>query len=264
MFLSKKEKKLNQEYLRNGFVIHNIENIKSLDQIRDIVINIIKKNLPNLKNEKSEKILNNIHNFVESKKLNNFRLEIINKINSNQNFRKNYFEISKNLIETIVGNELAMQLRVGLSVQLPKDSSSLLSVHADTWTGVSPYESVVWLPLVNCYKTKSMYILPAYKAFKISKIFKEKNIRSSEDIYKKIKKDVVWLKVNYGQVVIFDHSLPHGNVINNEKETRWSMNCRFKSIFTPYAEKKIGEYYEPITLRAASKRGITYKYPDEK
>ena len=69
------------------------------------------------------------------------------------------------------------------------------------------------------------------------------------------------LDVKYGQVVIFDQSLPHGNRINKENETRWTMNCRFKSIFTPYADKKIGEYYEPITLKAASKRGISYKLP---
>ena len=50
--------------------------------------------------------------------------------------------------------------------------------------------------------------------------------------YLKKLKDIIWLNVKFGQVVIFDHSLPHGNIINNEKETRWSMNCRFKSIFT--------------------------------
>ena len=36
----------------------------------------------------------------------------------------------------------------------------LLPTHADTWSGDSPFEVVVWVPLVNCYKTKSMYILP--------------------------------------------------------------------------------------------------------
>ena len=166
-------------------------------------------------------------------------------------------------VDIIVGNEIAMQLRIGLSIQLPGDESSLLPIHADTWTGVSPYESVVWLPLVDCYKTKSMFILPANKVHKIGNIFNEKKIIKSHDIFKRIEKDLIWLKVKYGKAVIFDHSLPHGNVVNNEKETRWSMNCRFKSIFTPYKDKKLGEYYEPITLRPASKRGMEYKYPNE-
>ena len=70
-----------------------------------------------------------------------------------------------------------------------------------------------------------------------------------------------WLKVKYGQIVIFDHSLPHGNIINKEEETRWSMNCRFKGLFTPYKDKKIGEFFEPITLRPVSKIAMSYKLP---
>ena len=77
----------------------------------------------------------------------------------------------------------------------------------------------------------------------------------------KISNDLIWLNVKFGQVVIFDHSLPHGNVINKEKETRWSINCRFKSLFTPYKDKRIGEYYEPIIIKPATRRGISYKFP---
>ena len=71
---------------------------------------------------------------------------------------------------TDVNNEIAMQLRVSLSIQLPLDDSSLLPVHADTWTGVSPFETVVWLPLVNCYKTKSMAMKEEYRLKKNKKI----------------------------------------------------------------------------------------------
>ena len=39
------------------------------------------------------------------------------------------------------------------------------------------------------------------------------------------------------------------------------MNCRFKGVFTPYNDKKIGEFFEPITLRAMSKLGLDYKLP---
>ena len=49
--------------------------------------------------------------------------------------------------------------------------------------------------------------------------------------------------------------------IDIEKETRWSMNCRFKSIFTPFGDKKIGEFFEPITLRKISELALKYKLP---
>ena len=54
----------------------------------------------------------------------------------------------------------------------------------------------------------------------------------------------------------------HGNRVNETRETRWSMNCRFKGVFTPYAEKNLGEFFEPITLRAASRIGLSYELPD--
>ena len=43
---------------------------------------------------------------------------------------------------------------------------------------------------------------------------------------------------------------------NLENETRFSLNCRFKGIFTPYGDKKIGEYFEPITLKPMSRLGF--------
>ena len=261
MFISDKEKKISDQYLKQGYVIQDIEDMDYLNWIRDFYCKIITKALSKLNENRSENILNKIHKYISIADLNKFRLDIINKINSDKNFRKNFYKISKSLIDIVVGNEVVMQLRVSLSIQLPKDDSSLLPVHADTWTGVSPFETVVWLPLVDCYKTKSMFILPPPKNEILSKLFSDKKVKKSEDVYKAIEKDLIWLDVKYGQVVIFDHSLPHGNIINKENETRWSMNCRFKSIFTPYADKRIGEYYEPITLKAASKRGISYQLP---
>jgi hypothetical protein len=39
------------------------------------------------------------------------------------------------------------------------------------------------------------------------------------------------------------------------------MNCRFKSLFSPYKDKKIGEFFEPITMRPVTKVAIKYKLP---
>ena len=67
------------------------------------------------------------------------------------------------------------------------------------------------------------------------------------------------MKVNYGQILIFNQCLPHGNIVNKEKETRWSLNCRFKSIFTPYSDKKIGEFFEPVSLKKVYELALKFK-----
>ena len=121
--------------------------------------------------------------------------------------------------------------------------------------------TVVWLPLVDCYKTKAMYILPPKKYGKLKSVFLKENNASSDKIFNKIKKDLKWITIKYGQVLIFNQCLPHGNVVNKETETRWSLNCRFKGVFSPYKDKKLGEFFEPISLRKISQLAINYKLP---
>ena len=154
-----------------------------------------------------------------------------------------------------------MQKNINLSIQFPNDNNSLLPIHSDVWSGDSPFEINLWLPLVNCYKTKSMYILEQKNYNQFKKIVKKNKIKSSLEIYKKLKNKFKWIKINYGQCLIFNQSLPHGNDVNIESQTRWSMNCRFKTLFSPYGDKKIGEFFLPITMRAMTEIGINYKFP---
>ena len=105
-------------------------------------------------------------------------------MNVQKNFRENYYNISKEFLDLLLGNEVSMQLRVNLSIQLPHDESSLLPLHSDVWSGDSPYEIVVWLPLVNCFSTKSMFILPPNKYHKLKKLFNDKKINSTDKILK--------------------------------------------------------------------------------
>tara|TARA_B100000989_G_scaffold295497_1_gene276705 strand:+ start:271 stop:1062 length:792 start_codon:yes stop_codon:yes gene_type:complete len=256
-FLEKNEKSLSQEFLNTGYLIRKSENLQSIKLIKKIILQSTKKYL----NTKKNINLNNIHKFISIKELNSFRLQIINDLSNNKNLRLNYFNIARKHLYAIAGNELMMQRNINLSIQFPNDKGSLLPVHSDVWSGDSPYEINLWLPLVDCYRTKSMYLLPQKKYNKFEKrIHYEKN-KSSSQIYNRISKDIKWMNIKYGSFLLFNQSLPHGNVVNKEKETRWSLNCRFKSIFSPYLDKKIGEFFLPITTRAATEIGINYKSP---
>lgn len=261
MFLSQSEQQFSEEYLSSGYVIKPVADSEALYWMRDQFVRLIGEALGENFSSDPDYILNHIHEKVPVQDLNTFRLRIIRGFNAVDGFREMYFRVARPYLEVLVGNELAMQLRVNLSIQFPNDDSSLLPVHADTWSGDSPYEVVVWLPLVNCYGTKAMYILPPSNTDDLSKNFSSKAGKSSEDLYNSIKNDVKWLEVKFGEVLIFDQALPHGNRVNLETETRWSMNCRFKGVFTPYGDKKLGEFFDPITLRVATKIGMSYKLP---
>ena len=261
MFLSKSEKALSDEYMKQGYIIRPAADLEALEWVRGQFIRLIGETLgPEAATAKPDEILNQIHQRVPVAELNTFRLKIILGFNAIEGMREMYFRIARPYLEALVSNELAMQLRINLSIQFPCDESSLLPVHADTWSGDSPFEVVVWLPLVDCYATKAMYILLPKDSLELNKEFVERAGNSSEDLYQSIKNNVSWLEVRYGEVMVFDQALPHGNRVNEEAETRWSMNCRFKGVFTPYGDKKIGEFFEPITLRAASRTGMAYQH----
>jgi sporadic carbohydrate cluster 2OG-Fe(II) oxygenase len=262
-FYTEHEKLMTQQFLRDKYTIVPAENLEALNKIRrkvaDAAAAAINYQLSG--DDEVDHFLNHIHERVSGKELNDVRLKVIGEMISTPWFRQAYFQVARNSLMTLVGNELAMQRRVNLSIQMPNDDSSLLPVHSDVWAGDSPYEVVLWIPLVNCYKTKSMYFTEANFDENVQKDFSPFKDKSSEDLFQHIKDKVEFLEVPYGSVLLFSQNVMHGNRINVEPETRWSMNCRFKSILTPYHGKKMGEFFEPITLRALTRLGLDYQLP---
>ncbi len=260
-FLSPGDAALGERFLRDGYVIQAVEDRGLLDRLRAAVVAETARHLGIADPGPASDFLNGIHERVSVENLNAMRLAVHNGVNTGPWLREAYFSLARGSIEALVGNELAMQRRVNLSVQLPEDDSSLLPVHADVWSGDSPFEIVVWLPLVDCFRTKSMYLLPPGPDRTMSGRLHEFAERSAEDLFHAIEPDVEFIDIRYGEILLFAQSLMHGNRINREPETRWSMNCRFKSLFSPYADKRLGEFFEPITIRPATRIGMNYRLP---
>lgn len=195
MFLDKNEIKITNQYLENGYIIQPVADMEALEWMRSKFVQIVSDYLGISNVNEPELLLNHIHDKIEVKDLNQFRLKVIRAFNSVSEFREMYYRVARPYLEILVGNELAMQLRVNLSIQFPNDDSSLLPVHADTWSGDSPYEVVVWLPIVNCYGTKAMYLLPPLHSELLNNNFKGMSGKNSEDLYQSIKNDVKWLEV---------------------------------------------------------------------
>ena len=263
MFLSEQEQLISQKFLSDGYVIKEADDKYALDWIRETVCGLIRSELnqPDSEHDDIEQLLNDFHTEVPVADLNNFRVRLIQKINEEAEFRSHYLSVARNLLYDLVGNELAMQTRVNLSIQYPNDASSLLPIHADVWSGDSPFEAVLWIPLVNCHNTKSMFILPPAESRELHNRFPEFEHKTDEDIFKAFENSLKWIEIEYGEVLLFNQNLPHGNRVNQEEQTRWSLNCRFKSVFSPYGDKRLGEFFEPVTLRAATLVGIDYDLP---
>ncbi|TWA61045.1 sporadic carbohydrate cluster 2OG-Fe(II) oxygenase [Azospirillum brasilense] len=264
-FLTEEERALGDRFRRDGFIVAPAEDRAALDAIRDLMVGLARRRLGMEEGPERSgppgRLLDRIGDFVSVEALNAFRLAMIGGMNAEPWLRAAYFSVARRTLSAIVGSELCMQRRVNLSIQLPDDDSSLLPVHADTWSGDSPFEVVLWIPLVDCHGSKSMFLLPPGPNAELERTLHRFADRSVDGMFAAIEPDLTWMEVPYGHFLLFNQNLAHGNRVNREADARWSMNCRFKGVFTPYADKKLGEFFEPITLRPASRIGLDYEMP---
>jgi sporadic carbohydrate cluster 2OG-Fe(II) oxygenase len=261
-FLPPQETALSRQFIEKGYVVLPVEDRASLDRLRAAVVELSAEQLGEPLSEDPAHFLNYVHERVSVGNLNEFRLSIFRGLNADAHARPRYYSLQRSAVQILVGNELCMQRNLNLSIQFPGDDSSLLPIHGDVLNGDSPFEVVQWTPLVDVYATKSMFILSPEKTAVIYARFSEFETLGNDALYRAAEPDLVWIDVKYGEAVLFNQTLFHGNIQNTEGETRWSLNCRYKGVFTPYADKKLGEYFEPITLRAASRIGLDYGLPD--
>ena len=260
-FLGSSERNAGDTFMETGRYVFAAEDRSGLDRIQATLARLAAEYLDVADPPPALEFLNTIHRWVDPDDLNQLRLFLINALNNESWLRGTYYGVGRSALEALVGNELAMQRRLNLSIQLPGDDSSLLPLHADVWSGDSPFEVVLWTPLVDCFKTKAMFLLPPHANAGAEQRMHEFRDQSAEELFRAVEPDLEWIEIAYGDSMIFTQNLMHGNRVNREDETRWSINCRFKSLFSPYAGKRLGEFFEPITIRPATRLGMNYQLP---
>ena len=259
---------IEKKFEKQGYVIVK-DQTKSIQKIRSKIVSIIKKDYKKLKNLNEDQIINNFHKYFSKKNINEIRFKIYNKINLIKNFDKLYYEAGKSSLNELIGNEIAMQKKINLSIQMPNDPDSLLDMHSDIYAGESPFQVVLWIPLVNSFKTKSMFITNPASNKKINNLVLNSKNETTRKIYLKNKSKFKYLNINFGEILIFSPLILHGNTINKTKETRFSLNCRFKSLLSPYdvtvkSHRNIPQFYRPMNIKPMTKIGFKYLSKYEK
>ena len=250
-------KKIANQLIKSGYfkfklIDHNFKKANS------ILVSIVKKKIKN----KYQK-LDMVHANICVEHLNDLRLYIFKKLNSNKNFKNNIFNSAKKFIIETVGNELVSS-DMNLSIQFPGDNSSLLDMHTDFFSGESIFQINLWLPFVSVKKTQSMFIINPLDSLAILKKIKKNKIINLKQVLNEYKKKVKWIKLNKGEAILFSPNCLHGNIVNKEKYTRWSINVRYKNLYSPYTsldnEKKIGSFYKLLSPKAISSFNLKHNF----
>jgi len=131
-------------------------------------------------------------------------------------------------------------------VDRPFDRKYKTYWHQDKWFSLSgPNSLTIWLPLVEM-NSKIGY-LEIFKKFDLNKIYKikildKKKYNENHAVkYNFKKKDIIKLKVNFGDIVIFNQNLVHRSGTNTSKNCRITVQARFndlKNAKNPYSTFK--------------------------
>ena len=243
---------------KNGFTIIQITRINAINKIRNQILQIIKKELKKFNINYSEKVndifFNNFHKIkIDDAVINRIRLNTIKEINKNNILIDKLYKVFSKEIKLLLGDDIVGQKNVNLVIQRPKDKS-VAPIHRDSPPN-SPHEIVFWLPLVDCYGTKSMNLLNKKFTSGAEKILlnPNKNYETFENFFKRRSNLIV---CDYGQVLLFQTPIFHYIPINSENETRFSLNFRFKNLNTKYGSKTFPEYFNIIKISNKTKKNI--------
>ena len=260
---------LENNFNKKGYIITKTKEDSALSYLQEKILNFIlssdknaKQSFKKYKNIKD--YFSNLHKYVPLKKLNNLRVNIIKKMNRDEIFREKYYLVAKETLDQLVGNELAMQNKLNLSLQMPHDKNSQLPMHSDIYAGESPFEVVVWIPLMDIQaNNQSMYITSPKHNKIINKEVTTTKTKTLSQIYNKHKKKFKFLKINFGEILIFTPILQHGNIVNTTNKTRMSLNCRFKSLLSPYdvfskTHRNIPHFYRPLQIKPMTRIGFNF------
>ena len=234
-------KKLDDLLSSIGLVTHKLDDFQLFDTLKLRIEKVLSQEFGI-----SMVKLDEFHKYINANDLNNIRLRLASSLNEKSYASDLIYSNLSKLLTGILGPDLAIQKNVGLSIQLPGDASSLLHVHSDVYdSDCSPYEIVIWIPLVNCYDTKSMFYLPFSEASSIKKYLElSESLRKDLKFPQVIKESIKCMEIKPPSIALFSHSIWHGNTVNATDETRFSLNVRVKNVFSPYRGKKLGDFFK--------------------
>ena len=215
-------KQFDTKYLeQNGYQIIDIENLDLFNQLR---VSLIKKlNLSDKTNIEHARI--EIAKMSKAE-VNKSMISLLKKNNLSE-MMVNAFP---NLIKKVCSEELFLQRRATIVMNLPGDGQAKQWPHYELMSGISPFTYVIWAPLHD---------------LEIMKKEEDDGLVNGPSVLNMMH-DGLPLPLKYGQAVIFNPFVLHGNIKFESKLARIACTVRFQSSHKPLLQKNTDylKYYK--------------------
>ncbi|MDX2225667.1 MAG: hypothetical protein SFY92_00995 [Verrucomicrobiae bacterium] len=242
-----------QDFEKKGYAVVEAGNRAPLENIRKLIYQqLIERTKTG--SDHPDAALNTVHTMgMTGSEFNDFRLGMIRHVNEKIDAGQMIFEAFRAPLVCLLGEDILIQKGTNLTIQQPGDPDKS-DPHRDAPPN-SLYELVVWVPLVDCYGTKGMYVLDRENTQKAMQVLD--GSRGSYDRFEHFcEESSDTLRVPFGHALIFWAGLVHGARINQEQETRWTINIRFKSLFSPNGLKEPFQFFKIMQLSPLTRMAL--------
>ena len=140
------------------------------------------------------------------------------------------------LVETLCGKELFIQRRAHTIINVPGSEHSKQWTHYEMMSGISPFTYVIWAPLHDLEDDGGAYHIDQKVSLKVMKKEQKAGLVNGPTVFNMMNNQKP-PRLKFGQVIVFNPFVIHGNVPFNSKFARIACNVRFQSCNKPLLQK---------------------------
>ena len=220
-------KELNE---KKGYVRCDIEKLNLFKKLRDSFVNNI--NIPS----KNKKNITDIRKFLARMSKAEINKSMINFLTFNKHLSEMMINSFPNLIKNLCGKELFIQRRAHTTINAPGNDQAKQVAHYEMISGISPFTYIIWAPLHDLEDDGGTYHIELKTSLDIMKKEEKEGLVSGPRVLNFMgnKKPP---RLKFGQAIIFNPFVIHGNIPFNSKLARIACNVRFQSFNRPLLQK---------------------------
>ena len=149
------------------------------------------------------------------------------------------------LVESLCGKELFIQRRATIVMNVPGEGQAKQWPHYELMSGISPFTYVIWAPLHDLEENSGVYYIDQKQSLEIMKKEQETGIVNGPTVLNMMSEKKPE-QLNFGQAIVFNPFVLHGNIAFNSKLARVAYNVRFQSCNKPLLQKNSDylKYYQ--------------------
>ncbi len=212
-----------------GYAVIPIENMKTFIKLRDSFIERI--NISN-GSEKNIDFVRKAMAKMSKAEINRSMIDLLKFTNLSEMI----INSCPKLVESLCGKELFIQRRATIIMNVPGEGQAKQWPHYELMSGISPFTYVIWAPLHDLEDQSGAYYINQKESLEVMKKEQAAGLVNGPTVLNMMQNQKP-TPLKFGQAIIFNPFVLHGNVTFNSKFARIAYSVRFQSNNKPLLQK---------------------------